>query len=166
MASTPFIRLRQSMVSTPNGLRQSIAWVTFTLKIYWTIEQTHRNLQLLRLLREMRSTKWLTLTINIVIGQVTFSDWQDSEIQSMCLDESKPWPNEWQMPDKINLDSTSFKKINRNLTHACLVLFLSVCAIGAELKRGVHPYQVLATSSSKWAGGNDSTQSCGLQQTK
>jgi hypothetical protein len=25
-----------------------------------------------------------------VTGQVAFSDWQESEIQSMCLDESKP----------------------------------------------------------------------------
>ncbi len=33
MASTPLIHLRQSMVSMPNRLRQSMVWVTFTLKI-------------------------------------------------------------------------------------------------------------------------------------
>ena len=39
----------------------------------------------------------------IVTGRVTFSDERDGEIQSMCLDESLPPPNEWRMPDKINL---------------------------------------------------------------
>jgi hypothetical protein len=103
---------------------------------------------------------------HIVTGQVMFSDGWDSEIQNKCLDESKPLPNKWQMPDKINLDSTSFKKINRSLTHAFLVLFSSFGAISAELKRGVHPHQVLATSSSKQAGGNASTQSHGLRHDK
>jgi hypothetical protein len=42
---------------------------------------------------------------HIVTGGVMFSDGRDSEIQSMCLDESKPRPNKWQMTDKINLDS-------------------------------------------------------------
>jgi hypothetical protein len=98
----------------------------------------------------------------IVTGRVTFSDGQDSEIQSICLDESKPQPN------KNNLDSTSFKKINRSSTHACLVLFSSFGAIGTELKCGVHPHQILATNSSKHglrhdkkserAGGKASTQ--------
>ena len=46
---------------------------------------------------------------NIVSNQVTFSDKQDSEIQSMCLDESLPQPNDWQMPDKINLDSSGLR---------------------------------------------------------
>jgi hypothetical protein len=42
----------------------------------------------------------------IVTGRVTFSDGRDNEIQRMCPDESLPPPNEWQMPDKINLDSS------------------------------------------------------------
>jgi hypothetical protein len=103
---------------------------------------------------------------HIVTGQVTFSDRRDSEIQSMCPDLSLPQTN------KINLDSTSFKKINRSSTHACLVLFSSFSAIGTELKHGVHPHQVLVTSSSKpglqrnknseRVRGNASTQPCGL----
>jgi hypothetical protein len=70
------------------------------------------------------------------------------------------------MPTKINLSSTSFKKINRSLKYACLVLRSSFGAIGAELKCGGHPHQVLVTSSSKQAGGNASTQSRGLQHNK
>ncbi len=106
----------------------------------------------------------------IVTSQVTFSDGRDNEIQSMCPDESLPQPNEWQMPDKINLDSSSLrqstrtevlhwqdklyshstlKKLKRSSKHACVVLFSSFGAIGMELKRGVHPHQALATSSSK-----------------
>jgi hypothetical protein len=116
----------------------------------------------------------------IVTGQVTFSDGQDNEIQSMCPDESLPQPNEWQMPDKINLDSSrlqqptrtevlrwqdkaysqsTLKKLKRSLKHACLVLFSSFCAIGVELKCGVHPHQVLATSSSKCGLCHDKNQS-------
>ncbi len=75
------------------------------------------------------------------------------------------------MPDKINLDSsglrrsarlavlswrekvyshsaTVLKSVKRSLKHACLVLFLSFCAIGAALNGGVHSHQVLAQSSS------------------
>ncbi len=69
---------------------------------------------------------------------------------------------------KINLDSTSFKKVNRSSTHACLVVFSSFGAISAELKCGVHSHQIFATSSSKrglkhdkkseQAGGKASTQ--------
>jgi hypothetical protein len=107
---------------------------------------------------------------DIVNNRVTFSDEQDSEIQSMCLDESLPRPNKWQMPKKINLDSSGLwqstqtevlrrqdkvyshstlkKIIQRSSKHTCLVLFSSFCAIGAGLKCGVHPHQVLATSFS------------------
>jgi hypothetical protein len=46
---------------------------------------------------------------DIVNNRVTFSDGRDSEIQSMCLDESLPRPNEWQMPTKINLDSSGLR---------------------------------------------------------
>ncbi len=46
----------------------------------------------------------------IVTGQVTFSDGRDNEIQSMCPDESLPWPNEWQMPNKFNLDSNGLQQ--------------------------------------------------------
>jgi hypothetical protein len=72
------------------------------------------------------------------------------------------------MPDKINLDSTSLNKINSSLILACLVLFNSICAISAELKCGVHPHQVLATSlsNSERVRGNTSTQPCELQQDK
>jgi hypothetical protein len=75
------------------------------------------------------------------------------------------------MPDKINLDSSGLqrsdcsvvlswrdkvyshstkclKSVKRSSEHACLVLFSSFCAIGAELKCGVHSHQVLAKSSS------------------
>ncbi len=72
------------------------------------------------------------------------------------------------LTNKINLDSTSFKKINRSSTHACLVLFSSFGGIGAELKCGLHPNHILVTSSSKsglrhhkkseQAGGKASTQ--------
>ncbi len=44
--------------------------------------------------------------IHIVTGQVTISDGRDSEIQRMCPDLSLPQPNEWQMPEQINLDSS------------------------------------------------------------
>jgi hypothetical protein len=57
-----------------------------------------------------------------------------------------------------------------------LVLFYSFGAIGVELKRGVHPHQVLATSSSKrglchdkiseQVRGNASTQQRGLCHSK
>ncbi len=46
----------------------------------------------------------------IVTGQMTFSDGWDNEIQSICPDESLPWPNEWQMPDKINLNSSGLRQ--------------------------------------------------------
>jgi hypothetical protein len=63
------------------------------------------------------------------------------------------------LTNKSNLDSKNFKKINRSSTHACLVLFSSFGAIGTELKCGVHPHQILATSSSKrelWHNKNQS----------
>jgi hypothetical protein len=72
---------------------------------------------------------------NRVNKQVTFRNVRDSEIQSDShAFESKLQSNKWQMPDKMNLDSTSLKKNNRSLIHACLVLFSSFCAIGAGLK--------------------------------
>jgi hypothetical protein len=72
----------------------------------------------------------------IVTGQVTIRDGRDNEIQSMCPDLSLPQPSNWQGSKQ------------RSSKHACLVLFSSFCAIGAGLKCGVHPHQVLATSSS------------------
>ena len=93
---------------------------------------------------------------DIVPNRVTFSDGWDNEIQSMCRDESLPRPNEWQMPQQINLDSSGLRRstrtevlrrrdkvyphstikkiIQRSSKHACLVLFSSFCAIGAGLK--------------------------------
>jgi hypothetical protein len=100
----------------------------------------------------------------IVTGWVMFSDRQDNEIQSKCPDESLPWPNEWQMQDKINLDSSSLrqptqtevlyrrdkvyshstlKKLKQSLKHACLVLISFFGAISAESKHGVHPIRFL-----------------------
>jgi hypothetical protein len=52
----------------------------------------------------------------------------------------------WQ--DKVYSHST-LKKLKQSSKHACLVLFSFFGAIGAELKHGVHPHQVLVTSSSK-----------------
>ena len=107
---------------------------------------------------------------DIVTNRVTFSDGRDNEIQSMSRDESLPRPNDWQMPQQIDLDSSGLRRstrtevlrrrdkvyshstikkiIQRSSKHACLVLFSSFCAIGAGLKCGVHPHQVLAASSS------------------
>jgi hypothetical protein len=79
----------------------------------------------------------------------------------------------WQ--DKVYSHST-LKKLKRSSKHACLVLFSSFGAIGAELKCGVHPHQVLATSLSKRGlchnkkservRGNASTQPRGLCHNK
>jgi len=100
-----------------------------------------------------------------VIHRVTFSDERANEIQSKNA-MSNSQPNEWQMPDKINLDSsglrcsvrsavlsrrekvyshstTVLKSAKRSSKHACLVLFLSFCAIGVALNGGVHSHQVL-----------------------
>jgi hypothetical protein len=92
-----------------------------------------------------------------VTKQVTFSDQgQDNKIQSNSPDLSTIQPDEWQMSDNINLDSSglrcatqstvlgqqdkvyshstsSLKKPKRSLTKACLVLFSSFCAVGAGL---------------------------------
>jgi hypothetical protein len=46
--------------------------------------------------------------------------------------------------DKVYSQST-LKKLKQSSKQACLVLFSSFGAIGAELKRGVHSHQVLAT---------------------
>ncbi len=46
----------------------------------------------------------------IVTNQVTFSDKQDDEIQSESPVESNSRPNEWWMPDKINLDSNGLRR--------------------------------------------------------
>jgi hypothetical protein len=43
------------------------------------------------------------------VNQVTFSDKRDDEIQSKSPVESNSQPNEWQMPDKINLDSSGLR---------------------------------------------------------
>ena len=114
-----------------------------------------------------------------VTKRVTFSDKRDNEIHS----DSRP--NEWRMPDKINLDfsglrrsacsavlsrrekvyshsTTVLKSVKRSSKHACLVLFSSFCAIGAALNGGVHSHQVLATSSSQRVRGIASTQTRGL----
>jgi hypothetical protein len=114
-----------------------------------------------------------------VIHRVTFSDERDNEIQSENASTSNSQPNEWQMPDKINLDSsglqrsvrsevlsrrekvyshstTVLKSVKRSSKHACLVLFLSFCAIGAALDGGVHSHQVLLQSSSLLSNAVDS----------
>jgi len=119
-----------------------------------------------------------------VIHQVTFSDERDNEIQSESA-TSNSQPNEWRMPDKINLDSsglrrparsavlsrqekvyshstTVLKSVKRSSKNACLVLFSSFCAIGAALNGGVHSHQVLTTSSSQRVRGIASTQTRGL----
>jgi hypothetical protein len=49
----------------------------------------------------------------IVTGWVTFSDERDDEIQSKSPVESNSRPNEWQMPDKINLDSSGLRRSAR-----------------------------------------------------
>jgi hypothetical protein len=115
----------------------------------------------------------------IVTNQVTFSDEHDDEIQSKSSVESNSRPNEWRMPDKINLDSsglqrsahsavlsrqekvyshstTVLKSVKRSLKHACLVFFLSFCAISVALNGGVHSHQVLAQSSSLLSNAIDS----------
>ena len=106
--------------------------------------------------------------------RVTFSDERDSEI----LSESPVQYNS-QSNDSNGLrrsaeravssrrevcfhSKISFKQIKRSSTHACLVLFSSFYAIGADLKCRVHPHWVLAISSSKRVRGNASTQSRGL----
>jgi hypothetical protein len=131
-----------------------------------------------------QTTKWLRLVALLPDNQsskrVTFSNQvQDIEIQSKLPDLSQTQPNEWQMPNIINLDSsglqrspwkevlswwdkiyshstTSFKQIKRGSRHACLVLFSSVCAVGAELTCGAHSFQDNVTSSSKFSNAIDS----------
>jgi hypothetical protein len=46
----------------------------------------------------------------IVTKQVTFIDKQDDEIQSKSPVECNSQPNEWQMPDKIDLDSSGLRR--------------------------------------------------------
>ncbi len=48
-------------------------------------------------------------TIRVSSKQVTFSDEQDDEIQSKSPVECNSRPNEWQMPDKIDLDSSGLR---------------------------------------------------------
>ncbi len=43
---------------------------------------------------------------HIVTNQVTFSDERDNEIHSKIPVETNSRPHKWQMPDKINLDSS------------------------------------------------------------
>ncbi len=113
------------------------------------------------------------------VNRVTFSDERDDEIQSESPVESNSRPNEWRMPDKINLDSsglqcsarsavlswrekvyshstTVLKSVKQGSKHACLVLFSSFCAIGAALNGGVHSHQVLVQSSSLLSNAIDS----------
>jgi hypothetical protein len=105
-----------------------------------------------------------------VNNRVTFSDKRDYEIRSESPVECNSRPNEWRMPDKINLDSSGLrrsdrsavlsrrdtvyshstkclKSVKRSSEQACLVLFSSFHAIGAEVKCGVHSHQVLAKIS-------------------
>jgi hypothetical protein len=42
--------------------------------------------------------------------RVTFSDERDNEIHSVCPITSNSRPNEWRMPDKINLDSSGLRR--------------------------------------------------------
>ena len=83
------------------------------------------------------------------------------------------------MPDKINLDSsglrssdrsavlswrdkvyyhstTCLKSVKRSSEYTCLVLFSSFCAIGTDVKCGVHSHQVLAKSPSLLSNAIDS----------
>jgi hypothetical protein len=50
---------------------------------------------------------------HIGTGRVTISDKQDSEIQSIRPNLSLPQPNEWQMPEQINLDSSGLQQSTR-----------------------------------------------------
>jgi hypothetical protein len=111
---------------------------------------------------------------NTVTKRVMLSDQgQDNEIQSDSPDSYTTQPDEWRMPDNINLDSSGLQRstcsavlgrrdkvyshsttslktqFKRSSTKACLVLFSSFCAIGAGLTCWVHSHQVLAQSSSK-----------------
>jgi hypothetical protein len=131
-------------------------------------DQTTKQLRLVALLPDNQSSK-----------RVTFSNQvQDIEIQSKLPDLSQTQPNKWQMPNIINLDSsglqrsswkevlswqdkiyshstTSFKQIKRGSKNACLVLFSSFCAVGAELTHGTHSLQDNVTSSSKFSNTID-----------
>jgi hypothetical protein len=132
-----------------------------------TINQNHKGEEHSRAVSNVESPH----NTNRVNNQVTFSDEQDDEIQNRSPVECNSQSNEWQMPDKIDLDSSglwrsaesavlsqqdwvyshstmSFKTIKQSLKHACLVLFSSFCANRAGLKCGVHSHQVLAKSSS------------------
>jgi hypothetical protein len=111
---------------------------------------------------------------NTVTKQVTFSDQgQDNEIQSDSPDSSITQPDEWQMPDNIDVDSSGLRRstcsavlgrreqvyshstislkaqIKQSLKIACLVLLSSLCSIGSGLTCWVHSHQVLAHSSSR-----------------
>jgi hypothetical protein len=111
---------------------------------------------------------------NTVTKQVTFSEQgQDNEIQSKSPDLSTTQPDEWRMPDNINLDSSGLRhstcsavlgrreqvyshstiilkaQIKQSSKIACLVLFSSFCSIGSGLTCWVHSHQVLAQSSSR-----------------
>jgi hypothetical protein len=46
----------------------------------------------------------------IVTKQVTFNDKRDDEIQSKSSVECNSRPNEWRMPDKIDLDSSGLRR--------------------------------------------------------
>jgi hypothetical protein len=101
------------------------------------------------------------------------SDVQDNEIQSDSPDSSITQPDEWQMPDNINLDSSGLRhstrravlgwreqvyshstislkaQIKQSLKIACLVLFSSFCSVGSGLTCWVHSHQVLVQRSSR-----------------
>jgi hypothetical protein len=110
----------------------------------------------------------------IKVERVTFSDERDSEILSESPVQYNSRSNdsnglrrsaERAVSSRREVcfhSKISFKQIKRSSTHACLVLFSSFYAIGADLKCRVHPHWVLAISSSKRVRGNASTQSRGL----
>ena len=118
-------------------------------------------------------------TIAAQVNRITFSEKQDNEIQSGSPVECNSWPTEWQMPDKINLDSSGLrcsahsavlswqdkvyshftmvlKRVTQSSKYACLVLFSSFCAIGAVLNGGAQSHQVLVQNSSFFSNAIDS----------
>ena len=113
---------------------------------------------------------------NTVTKRVPFSDQgQDNEIQSDSPDSSTTQPDEWQMPDNIDLDSSGLRrstcsavlgqreqvyshstislkaqiKQNSKKSMPGSLLFSSFCSIGSGLKWWVHSHQVLVQSSSR-----------------
>ncbi len=138
----------------------------------------HLQPLLLNIVREMMGilrdfVTWSHTTKNTVTKWVTFSNQgQDIEIQSNSPYLSTTHPDELQMPDNVDLDSSglwcstqssvlgkqdkvyshstiSLKKLKRSSTKVCLVLLSTFCVIGAGLTCWVHSHQVLVQSSSR-----------------